>query len=72
MNQLMVDWWFGTTIIKENPIESINQLMVNCWFGTRWFGILGNPQESQPLYMFGDPIGIQTTKRPKPPTQTIS
>ena len=47
------------------------QPMVNCWFGARWFGILRVPLRIPIPFIFGDPIGIQTTG-PQTNKNTIS
>ena len=41
----------------------VPQLMVNWWFGIR----IAVPVRIPIPFIFGDPIGIQSTKRPKPP-----
>ena len=42
--------------------SALNQPMVNWCFGARWFGIrIGIPLRITIAFIFGDPIGIQTT-----------
>ena len=77
---LCPDWFWGilVRILKVSScvggrLATLPPIFWNWWFGAQWFGIrMVIPLRIPIPFIFGDPIGIQTTNHPKPPMRYLA